>query len=191
MQHAADRNSECQAELDVPELKRLQQQLVEVTSERSTLDDVKSWMRATANTVAATISDFASALPVLESPSSPIREGGHSVQNRVRARLNRANRRGRERVMLRVQLASLEVQLSQNEMMNAWINEDEKKIRDDDHRTRDQRAQDRQHGRDYWHRALELRRNRLRVDANQLTTVIDSIHGMLDQIEREESADSI
>ena len=93
--------------------------------------------------------------------------------------------------MLRVHLASLEVQLSQNEMMNAWINEDEKKIQDEDHRTRAQRSRDRRDGRDYWHRDFQLRRNRLHVDECQITTLIDSIHGMLDQIEREESADSI
>lgn len=93
--------------------------------------------------------------------------------------------------MLRIHLSTLEIQLSQNEMLNAWINEDEKKIRDEDTRSRRQRSQDRQAGRDYWHRAFHLRRNRLQVEECQITTVIEGIHGMLAQIEQEEANDSI
>jgi hypothetical protein len=191
MQHAADRNSECEANMSIPELQQLRQQLVAAAPQQK--QDMKSYFAVAADRAANAMSDFLSLIPGLESPDSSIPEEQRQEvgANRVRARLRRATRRGRDRAMLRIHLATLEIQLSQNEQLRSWINEDEKKILDHDQRTHKQRVRDRRANTDYWHRTFELRRNRLRVDETQITTVMATIRDMLAQIEAEESMDSI
>lgn len=191
MQHAADRNSECEANMSIPELQQLRQQLVAAAPQQK--QDMKSYFAVAADRAANAMSDFLSLIPGLESPdsSNPEERRQEVGANRVRARLRRATRRGRDRAMLRIHLATLEIQLSQNEQLRSWINEDEKKILDHDQRTHRQRVRDRRANTDYWHRTFELRRNRLRVDETQITTVMATIRDMLAQIEAEESMDSI
>jgi len=193
MRHAADRNSECEVGPQIPELQQLRQQLVAAAPTVTVIEDVKSYLSLAADRASNAVTDFLSLLPALEIPnaSAPAQQRQELGANRVRARLRRATARGRERAMLRIHLATLEIQLSQNEFMKSWINEDEKKIRDQDQRPREQRVRERQNGTDYWHRTLELRRARLRVEETQITTVMSAIRDMLVHIETEESMDSI
>ena len=192
MQHSAEQNSECTANLEIPEVVQLQQQLSSSAPEFPTeLGDVKSYLTSVADRATNVLSDFMSSIPVLDLPGAPQQRRNGVAPNRVRARLRRANRRGRERAMLRMQAASFEVQLSQTEQLNSWIDEDERKIQEQDTRSHAERVQQRRDGTDYWHRTFALRRNRLRVDETQIQAVMSAIRDMLALIEREEQEDCI